>query len=114
MATAKGDVRLGDYTLRMDFNALCDAEEDFPGIMNGEVSLDSFRNIRTMIRHALSAHHADLTDRDVGAIIHDVGLTQAAEAVTEAMHASFPAGEDAGETANPRKVPAKAGTGKSR
>ena len=33
MAFVKGDVRLGDYTLRMDFNALCEAEDDFPGIM---------------------------------------------------------------------------------
>lgn len=113
MATIKGDVRLGNYTLRMDFNALCDAEEDFPGIMQGEVKLDSFRNIRTMIRHALAAHHADLTDREVGQIIHDAGMAKAAEAVAEAMQASFP-DEDAGAAANPRKAPAKAGAGKPR
>lgn len=104
MATAKGDVRLDDYTLRMDFNALCDAEEDFPGIMQGQLSLDTFRNIRTMIRHALVAHHAGLSDREVGAIIQDVGMAKAAEAVGEAMRASFPA--EAGETENPQKTPA--------
>ncbi|MFN3836824.1 MAG: hypothetical protein ACK4MI_03835 [Brevundimonas sp.] len=104
MATAKGDVRLGNYTLRMDFNALCDAEEDFPAIMQGQLNLDTFRNIRTMIRHALSAHHAGLSDREVGAIIQDVGMAKAAEAVGEAMRASFPA--EAGETENPQKTPA--------
>lgn len=111
MGTVKGDVRLGDYTLRMDFNALCDAEVDFPGIMRGEVDMSSLRNIRTMIRHALAAHHPDLTDREVGVIIHDAGVEKAAQAVGEAMQASFPA-QEAGETANPRTRPAKAGTGK--
>ena len=104
MATAKGDVRLGDYTLRMDFNALCDAEEDFPVIMRGQINLDSFRNIRTVIRHALAAHHLGLSDREVGAIIHEVGMAKAAEAVGEAMRASFPA--EASETENPQKTPA--------
>ena len=83
MATVKGDVRLGDYTLRMDFNALCDAEEDFPGIMQGEVDVRSFRSIRTLVRHALAAHHPDLTDREVGEIIHGAGISDAANAVTE-------------------------------
>jgi len=110
MATVKGDVRLGGYTLRMDFNALCDAEVDFPGIMHGEVDMSSLRNIRTMIRHALAAHHPDLTDREVGVIIHEAGMDKAAQAVAEAMQASFPA-QEAGEPANPQTRPAKAGTG---
>lgn len=114
MATLKGDVRLGAYTLRMDFNALCDAEEDFPGIMRGEVDLNSFRNIRTMIRHALAAHHADLTDREVGEIIHEAGMDVAAKAVADAMTASFPAPAEADDAARPPKVPAKAGTGRAR
>ncbi|MFN3930842.1 MAG: hypothetical protein ACK4JY_03750 [Brevundimonas sp.] len=98
----------------MDFNALCDAEEDFPGIMQGEVDVRSFRSIRTLVRHALAAHHPDLTDREVGEIIHDAGISDAANAVTEAMAASFPTAEAGEPTANPRKVPAKAGTGKPR
>lgn len=107
MATIKGDVRLGDYTLRMDFNALCDAEEDFPGIMQGDVKLDSFRNIRTMLRHALGAHHPNLTDREVGEITQSVGLGKAAEAVIEAMHASFPPAEASVKSGNGRRPPAK-------
>lgn len=113
MSNIKGDVALGDYTLRMDFNALCDAEEDFPGIMQGQVSLDSFRNIRSMVRHALAAHHPDLDDRAVGDIIHEVGLEAAALAITDAMQASFGSSE-ASETANPQKAPAKTGTGTRR
>lgn len=114
MATVKGDVRLGDYTLRMDFNALCDAEDDFPGIMQGDVDIRSFRSIRALVRHALAAHHPDLTDREVGHIIHDAGIQEAAQAVTEAMSASFPSAEAGESAANPRKAPAKAGTGKPR
>jgi hypothetical protein len=113
MATVKGDVRLGAHTLRMDFNALCDAEEDFPGIMQGQVDLTTFSAIRKIVGHALAAHHPDLTLREVGDIIHEAGLDRAAEAVTEAMTASFPTPEG-GETANPRKAPAKAGAGTKR
>ena len=102
--TAGEDDEAEDYTLVLDFNALCDLEEDFPGIMQGQLNLDTFRNIRTMIRHALAAHHAGLSDREVGAIIQDVGMAKAAEAVGEAMRASFPA--EAGETENPQKNPA--------
>lgn len=111
MATVKGDVRLGDYTLRMDFNALCDAEEDFPTIMTGSIDLTTPRKIRTMVRHALSANHPGLDDRTVGDIINDAGVDVTAAALIEAMRISFPSAE-ASETGNPPK-PAKAGTGKS-
>lgn len=114
MATVKGDVRLGDYTMRMDFNALCNAEEDFPGIMQGDVDIRSFRSVRALVRHALTAHHPDLTEREVGDVIQEVGIQEAAQAVTEAMSASFPSAEAGESTANPRKAPAKAGTGKPR
>lgn len=113
MANIKGDVRLGKHMLRMDFNALCDAEEDFPGIMQGEVDIKSFRAVRALVGHALAAHHPGLSDREVGDIIHEAGIQEAASAVTDAMAASFPSAE-ASETANPRKAPAKAGTGSAR
>lgn len=112
MATIKGDVRLGDYTLRLDFNALCDAEEDFPGIMRGELDIGSPRKIRSLIRHALTANHPGLTDREVGDIIQEAGLENVGPAIEAAMAASFPAAEGGASTANPPKAPAKAGTGK--
>lgn len=113
MATIKGDVRLGQYSLRMDFNALCDAEEDFPGIMQGEVDIRSFRSVRALVGHALTAHHPGLSPRDVGDIIHEVGIQEAAEAVTQAMQASFGAPE-ATESPNPQRTQAKPGTGAKR
>lgn len=113
MANIKGDVALGDYTLRIDFNALCDAEEDFPGIMQGELDITSPSKIRAFLRHALAANHPDLTPREVGDIIQEVGLEATSTALAEAMSASFPSAE-AGSSANPRKRPAKAGTGKPR
>lgn len=110
MATIKGDVRLGKYTLRMDFNALCDAEEDFPGIMQGQIDISSARKIRKMIGHALAAHHPDLTEREVGDVISEVGLDAVAQALADAMQAAFPSAEAGAKSGNARKVPAKAAT----
>lgn len=106
MANVKGDVRLGAYTLRLDFNALCDAEEDFPGIMKGDLDIGTPRKIRSMIRHALAAHHPGLTDREVGDIIQEVGLDKIAPAIQAAMVASFPSAEGGASTENPPKSPA--------
>lgn len=111
MAFVKGDVRLGDYTLRMDFNALCEAEDDFPGIMRGEVDVTSFRSIRKIVGHALSAHHPDLTDREVGEIIQEAGISESALAVTKALEACFPSAEAGESAANPPKRRSKPGTG---
>lgn len=108
MATIKGDVRLGDYTLRMDFNALCDAEEDFPGIMKGQLELDTPRKIRSLVGYALTAHHPDLTEREVGDIISENGVEAVASAVAEAMKASFPSAEASVKSGNGRKPPVKA------
>lgn len=107
MATIKGDVRLGDYTLRMDFNALCDAEEDFPGIMKGQLELDTPRKIRSLVGYALAAHHPELSEREVGDIISENGVEAVASVLAEAMTASFPAAGVSAKSGNGRKAPAK-------
>lgn len=105
MATIKGEVPLkvtegpaaGEYILLLDFNALCDAEDDFPGIMNGEIDIGSFKKIRRLVQYALAAHHPDLVEREVGDIIQGVGVIAAAEKVTEAMKATFPEAKTEGK-----------------
>ena len=101
----------GDYVLLLDFNALCDLEEDFPGIMKGEFALESPKAIRKVFAVGLSARH-DVDERTAGAIIQAVGLAEVADLVGRAFKASFP--EAAEGDARPRKAPAKAGAGNGR
>ncbi|MBM3606617.1 MAG: hypothetical protein FJX25_18485 [Alphaproteobacteria bacterium] len=118
MAAIKGEVPLkvtegpaaGEYVLLLDFNALCDAEDEFPGIMNGSIDISSFRKIRRLVQFALATHHPHLDEREVGDIIQGVGVVAAAEKVTEAMKATFPEAKTAGKAA----APARAGAGTGR
>ena len=97
------------YTLLLDFNALCDLEQDFPGIMDGQFEVKSPSAIRKVFRAGLAEHHPDTDDRAAGRIIQAVGIERAAQLVGEAFAASFP--EAAKSNASPRKAPAKAGAG---
>ena len=101
----------GEYVLLLDFNALCDLEGDFPGIMDGQFELKSPTAIRKVFAAGLAEHH-DLTERDAGKLIHAIGLERVGELVGEAFSASFP--EAAKGTPRPRKAPAKAGAGSVR
>ena len=102
----------GDYTLLLDFNALCDLEQDFPGIMDGQFELRSPSAIRKVFAIGLTEHHPAVDERSAGRMIHAIGLPRAGELVGEAFKASFP--EAAKGTPSPRKAPAKAGAGNAR
>ncbi|MFC5370933.1 hypothetical protein ACFPIF_00100 [Brevundimonas faecalis] len=78
------------YTLLLDFNALCELEDEFPGLMTGEATISGFKSLRRIFHVGFSEHHGDLTERDVGGIIHDIGIEVAAQKMAEAMKASFP------------------------
>lgn len=93
-----------DYTLVLDFNALCDLEEDFPGIMSGGVELSSPRAVRSVFRSALAKYHPDIDERGAGDLIQSVGIQKAAELVASAFKASFPAeSAKGGKTRPPAK-----------
>lgn len=119
--TVKGEIKLviqdgpktGIYTLLLDFNALIALEEDFPGIMDKGAELSSLKAIRTMMYHALHAHHPDLSELDAGAIIHAAGAEPATEKLLEAMEAAFPGATKADPKA-PKPARGKAGTGAGR
>lgn len=106
----EGDLA-GEYTLLLDFNALCDLEQDFPGIMEGQFELKSPTAIRKVFRTGLAEHH-DVSERDAGKLIQAVGMARVGELVGHAFAASFP--EAAKGTVRPQKGPAKAGTGSAR
>lgn len=115
MATIKGEVPLkapdgpsaGEYVMLLDFNTLCDAEDDFPGIMQGIVDIGGFKRIRRLVQFALASNHPDLNERQVGEIIQSVGVVQTAEKITEALKATFPEAKAEGKL----KAQANGGTG---
>lgn len=102
----------GDYTLLLDFNALCDLEQDFPGIMDGQFELKSPTSIRKVFAIGLREHHGQIDERTAGRIIHALGLGEVGELVGKAFAAAFP--EAAKGTPSPQKAPAKAGAGSGR
>ncbi len=93
-AAIKGEVGFkageSDYILLLDFNALCDLEDDFPGIMDGSFELKSPKAIRRVFRAGLAEHHPDLDDKAAGRVIQEVGIAKAGDLIGQAFKASFP------------------------
>lgn len=114
----KGEVpfELGEerYTLLLDFNALCDLEDDFPGLMDGEAEIKSPKAIRRVFHAGLAAHHSDIDERGAGEIIHALGLEKAADLVRQSFEASFPSAKGGEGGGRPRKSQPKAGAGSAR
>lgn len=111
MANAvKGEVALSafgvDYTFVLDLNALCEAEEYVPGIMDG-ADIKSMRAIRAVFWSGFIAHHPEVTLKDAGRIAQEVGIAEVGRLVKEGVKRSF--GE--GKGSRP-PVPGKLGTGK--
>ncbi len=80
----------GEYVMVLDFNALCELEEEFPGITNGEVAFSGFKSIRRLVHQGFAAYHPDLSEIDVGHVIQSIGLEAASTKLADAMKASFP------------------------
>lgn len=99
----------GEYVLLLDLNALCELEDDFPGIMDGTAKIEGLKSIRRIFHAGFKEHHPDLDELDVGRIIHAYGLKPAAAKLAEAMKASF--GEADKTTKSPPKGRASDGAG---
>ena len=111
MSKIDGKMKLGEFTVVLDINALCDLEEafgveDVNGVIEKIASLQerpSLRTIRTMFVVAARQEHPDVTQEDVGRAIQDVGLNAAAELLGDLCAAAFPDAEvDEGASA-PKK-----------
>jgi hypothetical protein len=100
-----------DYILLLDFNALCELEEDLPGLMDGTAEIKSPKAIRTVFHAGLQAHHKDIDLRDAGKIIQEIGLEEAANLVRQSFEASFPPASGGEGKPRPQRGPAKAGAG---
>lgn len=99
----------GDYILLLDFNALCDLEAEFPGLMDGTAEIRGLKAMRRIIHAGFAEYHAGLSERDVGRIIHAVGLEEASDKMAESMKASF--GEAGAKTGDPRTARPSPGAG---
>ena len=97
MAAVKGEVGFEvkgtPYKLVLDFNALCDLEEDLPGLMDGTVEIKSPKAIRAVFAAGLAKYHPALTLIDAGNLIQGVGIEKAGGFVAEAFAASFGGGD---------------------
>lgn len=101
---------LGDYILLLDFNALCELEEEFPGIMDGQVAFTGFKSIRRLFHQGFAYHHPEMSEVEAGHIIQSVGLAEASAKLGEAMKASFPEAKGDGPKAQKGRASPGAGT----
>lgn len=104
MANAlRGSVALqaGDtaYTVSFSINALCELEDAFgvPVQRIGELfSKDtSIKDVRKLVRCALSDHHPEMTDKSAGEVITRAGIPDCMDAVQKAFKLAFPEVKDA-------------------
>ena len=117
MADPRGAVTLahGDetYTMRFSINALCAFEEHVGKSLmqvfsEGEKAELSVTMIRSLVWAGLTEDKPDLTLKEAGEIIQNVGLEPMTEAMMEAVQASFPdAGGDRAGNPQGAKAPTK-------
>lgn len=92
-----------EFVLHLDFNALCLLEEKLPGIMTGEVELQSPKVARLVVWAALQRHHEDLELSTAGDIISAYGMDATLALLSQAFAVAFPQGGSEG-TGNPPKT----------
>lgn len=99
----KGEVTAGDYTLRCDFNAMC----DFEGA-TGESALDVFErfesggvkvtHMRAMMWAFMQHHHPEATMQEAGEL-----LSENTDVLGQVIQASSPTHGEIGEAGNVKK-----------
>ena len=108
--SVKGEVALSafgqDYKFVLDLNALCEAEEFVPGIMDG-ADIKSLRAVRAVFWSGFTQYHPEVGLKDAGRIASELGMAEVGRLVKEGMKRSF--GEAKGEVSPP--APASPGTG---
>jgi hypothetical protein len=98
MSKLDGKLKLGEYTLTLNVNALCDLEEalgvdDVNEVLAKLAMLQekpSLRTLRTIFAVALRQDHPEVTERQAGDLLSDVGLEVASEVLGKAIALAFP------------------------
>jgi class 3 adenylate cyclase len=96
----KGEVALGDYTLRYSINALCELE-DASGMSAVQLAMSlsdeetfKIKSLRLMVWGGLIDNHEEITLKQAGDIISDFGAPKTMEAITKAFELAMPDAED--------------------
>jgi hypothetical protein len=106
------------WTLTFGFNELVSLEDEL-GVKVDEIGAklgESARMVRTVFRVCLEAEHGQMTDREAGDLISEIGLQEAAQHIAKAFAAAFPSGSAEAGPPQPASAPARKrptrGTGK--
>lgn len=102
-ATVRGEALIGGRKLVLNIGALCDLEARFDGRPVQELfAAPSLTVLRAAIACGLG-----VTDAEAGALMDQVGLTVASEALGQAVAIAFP--EAKGDASPPMAAPATTG-----
>ena len=105
----KGEVALGEYTLRYSINALCELEDasDMSAVQLAMSLSDEetfkIKSLRLMVWAGLIDNHENVSIKQAGEIISDFGVAKTMEAITKAFEAGMPDAED-GEKPDEGKI----------
>jgi hypothetical protein len=116
MSKLDGKISLGGHTLTFNVNTLCDLEEafgadDINAVLAKIFDLQarpSLRTIRTIFAVAMRQDAPDCTEQDAGALITEIGIQRAAQALNDGIALAFPVQD--GDEGNAK--PKTAGAGK--
>lgn len=101
----KGEAELGGKTLAFRFGTFCDLEErtgkKVPELLQAMAEGLGFNELKDFVCAGLMAHHSDMTEADVEALLNDVGYNEAGLAVGKAVGGFF--GEQKEKGTHPRK-----------
>ncbi|MDP2358019.1 MAG: gene transfer agent family protein [Beijerinckiaceae bacterium] len=112
----RGEVSLGDHTLRFSVNALVELEEAMGQSVaeiaqymgSGSVRM---KDVRTIIWIGLRGRNPDLKEAEAGDIASEVGIPAALEAVGRAFSLAFPSEEGEASPAIGSRPPKRGSTG---
>jgi hypothetical protein len=112
----RGEVAFGAYTLRFSVNALCELEAEMEmGVseISDMMASKSVRlnHIRTLVWIGLKDRHPDLTEREAGEAMTDLGIPAALEVVGRAFGLAFPSEEGEAVPATGSRPPKRGSTG---
>lgn len=83
----RGEVELKaggkSYTLVFTINAICDVEEEYPGV-NILADLNKASNIRYLLLASLRDRHPDIKKSDAGNILQEAGFEATKVAIAQA------------------------------
>lgn len=117
-----GEIRIGDHILAFDMNTFCDLQDVFDVADINEVfaeiaaleKVPDFRVMRKIVRAALVKHHGELSLREAGEVMTQIGLSDAASLIGAGVISALPEareGEEDDDPENPPKRRAARSTG---